>query len=170
MKHLFALLFTLAILSAVVFAQDPQPTPATQQPTAEELEKKTSELSKNAYRMLDQVIDEAQNLHLTENRVHVQIIAADALWERNPDRARQLFALAAEGVTELMRNQDNNNNGRQNFGGQGRRPAQVRAELLLTVARHDAQLAYQLLASTKPPVQAQPNNDQRNPRGGPLNN
>ncbi|HKE59073.1 MAG TPA: hypothetical protein VKB46_20325 [Pyrinomonadaceae bacterium] len=170
MKKLFALLITFGILTAVSYAQEPQPTPPTQQPTAEELEKKTSELSKNAYRMLDQVIDEAQNLHLTENRVHVQIIAADALWERNPDRARQLFALAAEGVTELMRNQDNNNNGRQNFGGQGRRPAQVRAELLLTVARHDAQLAYQLLASTKPPVQAQPNNDQRNPRGGPLNN
>ncbi len=167
MKHLIVLLFTFAILSAVVFAQDPQPTPATQQPTAEELEKKTAELSKNAYRLLDQVIDEAQNLRLTENRVHVQIVAADALWERNPDRARSLFAQAADGVAELLRNQDNsnNNNGRQNFGGQGRRPAQVRAELLLTVARHDAQLAYQLLASTKPAVPAQPNNDPRNPRG-----
>jgi len=166
MKHLFALLFTLAILAAVVFAQDPQPTPATQQPTAEEQEKKTAELSKNAYRLLDQVIDEAQNLHLTENRIHVQIVAADALWERNPDRARSLFAQAADGVAELLRNQDNNNNnGRQNFGGQGRRPAQIRTELLLTVARHDAQLAYQLLASTKPTVPAQPNNDPRNPRG-----
>jgi hypothetical protein len=166
MKKLFALLITFGILAAVTYAQEPQPAPATQQPTAEALEKKTTELSKNAYRMLDQVIDEAQNLRLTENRVHVQIVAADALWERNPDRARQLFALAADGVAELMRNQDNNNNGRQN--GQGRRPAQVRAELLLTVARHDAQLAYQLLASTKPPVQAQPNNDQRTPRG-PIN-
>jgi hypothetical protein len=166
MKKLFALLITFGILVAVTYAQEPQPTPATQQPTAEELEKKTTELRKNAYRVLDQVIDEAQNLRLTENRVHVQIVAADALWERNPDRARQLFALAADGVAELMRNQDSNNNGRQN--GQGRRPAQIRSELLLTVARHDAQLAYQLLASTKPPVQAQPNNDQRNPRG-PIN-
>ena len=168
MKYLFALLFSFAILSAVVFAQEPQPTPATQQPTAEEVEKKTAELSKNAFRMLDQVIDEAQNLHLTENRIRVEIVAADALWERNPDRARALFAQAADGVAELQRNQDNNNNGRQNFGGQGRRPAQIRAELLLTVARHDAQLAYQLLASTKPPVQPQPNNDQRGPRG-PIN-
>src|SRR5215813_6365307 len=168
MKYLFALLFSFAILSTVVFAQEPQPTPATQQPTAEEVEKKTAELSKNAYRMLDQVIDEAQNLHLTENRIRVQIVAADALWERNPDRARALFAQAGDGVAELQRNQDNNNNGRQNFGGQGRRPAQIRAELLLTVARHDAQLAYQLLASTKPPVQSQPNNDQRGPRG-PIN-
>jgi hypothetical protein len=172
MKKLFAIIFTFSVVSAAVFAQEPQPTPATQQPTAEEVEKKTAELSKNAYRLLDQVIDEAQNLRLTENRVHVQIVAADALWERNPDRARSLFAMAADGVAELQRNQDNSNNARQNFGGQGRRPAQVRQELLLTVARHDAQLAYQLLASTKPPVQSQPNNDQRNPRGGlgPINN
>jgi hypothetical protein len=167
MKKLFfpvIVIGVLAVTSALrVLAQDPQPTPPTQQPTAEEVDKKTTELSNNAYRLLDQVIDEAQNLRLTENRVHVQIVAADALWDHNPDRARSLFAQAADGVAELTRNQDANTSGRPNFN-QGRRPGQIRQELLLTVARHDAQLAYQLLASTKPPVQVQPNNNPRNPR------
>src|ERR1700730_19312505 len=70
-----------------------------QQPTAtgEEQEKQKTELEKKAYRLLDQVIDEAQSLKLTENRVRVQINAADLLWDHNQARARSLFSLAAGG-------------------------------------------------------------------------
>jgi hypothetical protein len=171
MKKLFTLALTIALFcfSEPVFAQD-QPT---QQPSTEELEKRKAEREKNAYRLLDQVIDEAQSLRLTENRVRVQINAADMLWDNNQGRARSLFNMAAEGVIELnqaqvaavsRRPQDPNGfvvQARQaprNF-----RSAQLRQELVLTAARHDAALAYQLLATTKPPA-TQPAADARGPR------
>src|SRR6185503_19669574 len=44
------------------------------------------------------------------------------------------------------------------------RAFQLRQDLVLAAARHDAALAYQLLASTKPPVSAQPPREQRGPR------
>ena len=44
------------------------------------------------------------------------------------------------------------------------RSLQLRQELVLAAARHDAALAYQLLATTKPPATPQPAVDQRGPR------
>ena len=172
MKKLFTLALTIALFcfSAPVFAQD-QPT---QQPSTEELEKQKAEREKNAYRLLDQVIDEAQSLRLTENRVRVQINAADMLWDNNQGRARSLFNMAAEGVGELSRAQAAAVSRRaedpsgfvaqappapRNF-----RSVQLRQELVLAAARHDAALAYQLLAATKPPATPQPTADQRGPR------
>src|SRR5215216_2046089 len=106
MKKLFTLTFVFLLFCSsewMVPAQD-QPT---QQPTTEELEKQKAEREKNAYRLLEQVIDEAQSLKLTENRVRVQINAADMLWDQNQARARSLFSMAAEGVAELARTQAN---------------------------------------------------------------
>jgi hypothetical protein len=161
MKTLFTLTLALGIYYAAlapVYAQ----AQATEQPTAEELEKEKAEREKNAYRLLEQVIDEAQSLRLTENRVRVQITAADLLWDNNQGRARSLFAMAAEGVAELGRTPPPNNR-RGGPPNPDRRSFQLRQELVLAAARHDAQLAYQLLASTKPPVQTV-TTDQRGPR------
>lgn len=171
MRKLFALTLAIGLFCFSewqVFAQD-QPA---QQPTAEELEKQKAEREKNAYLLLDQVIDEAQSLRLTENRVRVQINAADLLWDHNQGRARSLFSMAADGVAELGRNQptavnrrgasiqgiNSNMAGRPNF-----RSFQLRQELVLAAARHDAALAYQLLAATKPPASTN-TADQRGPR------
>ena len=173
MKKLFALalLIGLFCLSEPVFAQE-QPAP---QPSAEELEKQKAEREKNAYRLLDQVIDEAQSLRLTENRVRVQMNAADMLWDSNQGRARSLFMMAADGVAELGRAQSTPpnrgggsttqwDNVRTIDARSGMRSFQLRQELVLTAARHDAQLAYQLLAATKPPTPVQNTGDQRGPR------
>lgn len=169
MKKLFALTLALALFCAAKAptpAQEQAKQQATQQPSAEELEKEKAEREKNAYRLLDQVIDEAQSLRLTENRVRVQINAADMLWERNQSRARSLFSMAAEGVAELSRTPPANNNRRNEQANQERRAFQLRQELVLAAARHDAQLAYQLLATTKPaaPAVAQNNTNNNNPR------
>ena len=175
MRKLFALALTLAFFcfSEPVFAQDQQ----AEKPSAEELEKQKAEREKNAYRLLDQVIDDSQSLRLTENRVRVQINAADMLWDHNQGRARSLFAMAAEGVAELDRNQAaavarrmeaiQDPSGftiQRPIGPQNFRPTQLRQELVLAAARHDAALAYQLLASTKPPATMQPATDSRGPR------
>jgi hypothetical protein len=168
MKKLFILTLTLL---ALFYAVEPPATAQeqpTQQPTAEEQEKEKAEREKNAYRLLDQLLDEAQSLRLTENRVRVQINAGDMLWARNQTRARSLFQMAAEGVAELGRTQPTSNR-RNDTANQQRRAFQMRQELVLAVARHDAQLAYQLLASTKPPAQIVPatNTDQRPQRPQP---
>ena len=162
MKRLIALSLTLAwsyAAAAPTLAQQQQPA---QQPSAEEVEKEKAEKEKNAYRLLDQVIDESQSLRLTENRVRVQINAADALWEKNQGRARSIFTMAGEGVAELGRTPQSTSNRRNENANQERRAFQLRQELILAVAKHDAQLAYQLLASTKSPVPvAQNTNEQR---------
>src|ERR1044072_5305972 len=160
-----ALTLALCFLSASqLFAQD-QPAQPQPSPSAEELEKAKAEREKNAYRLLDQVIDEAQSLRLVENRVRVQINAADMLWDQNQGRARSLFATAAEGIAEAGRTAATSNNRRlgpngENIGPiqpQNMRVYQMRQEIVLTAARHDAALAYQLLAATKPPANhAQP--------------
>ena len=178
MKKLFILFLTLGLFSFSTWVVTAQEQTATQQPSAEELEKQKAEREKNAYRLLDQVIDEAQSLRLVENRVRIQINAADMLWDQNQGRARGLFSMAAEGVAEIGRTQANATNNRRvqqdgqgGFGFQGTsgppnfRNLQLRTELVLTAARHDAALAYQLLATTKPPANVQqPTADGRGPR------
>src|SRR5678816_1505069 len=160
------------ILALVVVVYSTIPTraqdPATQQPTAEELAKQKAELEKNAYRLLDQVIDEAQSLRLPENRVRLQINAADLLWNHNQERARSLFSQASDGVAEMIRNtsttqpQGNQRAVQQQYD---RRSFALRQDLVLAAAKHDAALAYQLLAATKSqtPTPNQPV-DPRNPR------
>ena len=152
MKKTLYLTLTLAIFVAAVLplrGQDPAPP----QPTEEELAKQKSELEKNAYRLLDQVIDEGQSLRLPENRIRLQINAADLLWNHNQDRARSLFSQAADGVSEMIRNSSASVNERGSQ--QDRRSYALRQELVLAAARHDAALAYQLLATTKNPTAVQ---------------
>ena len=170
MNKLLFLLFALGVTFSPVSAQSQatqQPTQAAQQPTPtnEEFEKLKAERQTNAYRLLDQIIDEAQSLRLPENRVRVQTQAADLLWDSNPGRARSLFSMAAEGVAEMGRQQQSNNNDRRG-GPQNadRRAFQLRQELVMAAARHDAQLAYQLLAITKPAALPAPPADVRGPR------
>src|SRR5882724_11324446 len=112
-----AFILALGFMFVALPAATAQEQPAQQPTPTEEQEKQKAELDKKAYRLLDQVIDEAQSLKLVENRVRVQINAADLLWDRNQPRARSLFSLAAEGVNEMTRPPENSN--RQN---QGRRP------------------------------------------------
>jgi hypothetical protein len=149
MKRLFILTLACALFYATASPALTQEQP-TQKPTEEELAKEKAEREKNAYRLLDQVIDEAQSLRLTENRVRVQINAADALWDKNQGRARSLFTMAADGLAELTRNPQTSGNRPNSGQNQDRRAFQLRQELVLAAAKHDAQLAYQLLAATKP--------------------
>jgi hypothetical protein len=132
----------LLILSAatVIKAQDPAPQLTTDAQTDEQKQKEKEAGEKKAAALLEQIVGEVQLLKLPENRIRVQIAAADMLWKRNEARARSMFSLAADGVAEMMRSTD---------GNMQRWAAQLRQELVLTAAQHDAALAYQLLATTQ---------------------
>ena len=156
--------FSIISLAFVLFAapvnraQTPAAVaPATDasQPTDDEKQKEKEALEKKATALLEQILNDVQMLKLPENRLRVQIAAGDLLWKRNESRARSMFSLAGEGIAELMRNQDNNSR---------RASGQLRQELVLTAALHDAQLAYQLVATTKTPV-APGDSDPNNRRG-----
>jgi hypothetical protein len=141
--RLTAFIIGLSILSAatVINAQDAtsQLTPANTQ-TDEEKLKEQEAYEKKATALLEQVVSEVQLLKLPENRIRVQIAAGDLLWKHNEQRARSMFLLATDGVAEMMRSTDDNLQ---------RSAVQLRQEVVMTAAQHDAALAYQLLATTR---------------------
>ena len=136
-----AFVIGLSIFSTatVIQAQDTasQLTPTNAQ--SEEEKQKHEALEKKATALLEQIVGQVQLLKLPENRIRVQTAAADLLWKRNEERARSLFSLAGDGVAEMMRSTD---------GNLQRSAVQLRQEVVLTAAQHNAPLAYQLLATT----------------------
>ena len=160
MKFLMSLFLALTFLAIQVPVLGQETTAAT---TDEEKQKEKADKEKKALALLEQVVEEAQMLKLPENRARVQIGAADMLWQRDQGRARSLFGLAADSIAEMMRQSPANPGFDERRGpNQGRSAFQLRQELVLTVARYDAPLAYQLLAATKPPTAL---NDARNQGG-----
>lgn len=145
---------SLCVLALMLGALNVAAQEAATTPTAEEQQEKAAR-EKRAFVLLEQLVDEAQLLRLPENRVRMQIGAGEMLWQSNEGRARSLFAQAGEGVAEIFRSavtESPISSERRNFN-QIRTPIQLRQELVMTVARYDAPLAYQLLAATRPPTE-----------------
>jgi hypothetical protein len=144
-KYVTALFLASALVLGCVpiaLAQEP----STQQATdSQDKEKLTPE--KKAFLLLDQVVNEAGGLKLPENRVYVQMSAADMLWDRDEARARVLFSEASTGIAELMRRNDaNDQNGRRGVN-PNRQGLELRQSLILMVAKHNGEFATQLLQS-----------------------
>jgi hypothetical protein len=159
-----ALSLSVALLApALALTQQPQnPVPLT-----EEQQKAKDEREKKGVELLDQVLSESQSMRLPENRARVQITAAELLWERDQGRARSIFLAAAASIIDQMRALDPND---RQYANLLRGASQLRQELILAVARHDSTLAYQLLASTRPPAPTQPQAVGRpsGPGGNPI--
>jgi hypothetical protein len=152
---LIAGLFILLTGATFGMAQEPatQLTPTDAQTDEQKLKEKEA-AEKKATALLEQIVGEVQVLKLPENRIRVQIAAGDLLWKRNETRARSMFTLAGDGVAEMMHSTE---------GNMQRWAAQLRQEVVLTAAQHDAALAYQLLVTTRSvtPVTETPNNFRR---------
>jgi len=135
-------------LAPALRAQDP----ASQQQTTDQQDKDKPTPEKKAYSLLDQVIDEAGGLKLPENRVFIQISAADLLWDKDEARARVLFGEAGAGIADMLRRSDPND---RRSAMANRAASELRQQLVLTVAKHNGDFAYQLLqtmpASPAPP-------------------
>ena len=130
----------LIVFGAAVIIRAQDPAAAAPQASEEQLQKEKETAERKAAALLEQVVGQLGLLKLPENRIRVQIAAGDLLWKRNEARARSLFALAGDGVAEMMRSTDGNTQ---------RWATQLRQEVVLTVAQHNAPLAYQLLAVTR---------------------
>lgn len=145
--------FVLLLVSvASVVAQDATSQTATAQPSPDpqQQQEEKAKLEKKALALLEQVVTDSQGLKLPENKLRVQIAAADMLWDKNPPRARGLLTDAGAMLGQVMLEVDRND--RDDMMA----ISQIRQELVLTAGRHDAELGYQLLHSTQPPPPQQP--------------
>jgi len=131
-------------------AQDATTQSATAQqvPDPQQQQEEKAKLERKAINLLEQIVTEAQALKLPENRIRVNIAAADILWDRSQSRARGLFADAGALLGQMSLDADRTDREEMQTLNQ------LRQDLVLTSARHDAELAYQLLRSTQPQTPA----------------
>lgn len=127
------------LLTLIIFAAGVASGQETESPNAIEAQ---------AYQVLEDVVASTPALKLPQNRSRLQIIAADLLWKRDQSRARSLFTDAAANVIELEKQTSGN---LDRVFDQNQSSSQLRQELLLTAARHDPALAFELFQRTRQP-------------------
>src|SRR5881394_1690465 len=105
--------FVLLLVSvASVVGQDATSQTATAQssPDAQQQQEEKAKLEKKALALLEQVVTDSQGLKLPENKLRVQIVAADMLWDKNAARARGLLtdsgAMLGQMMLEVNRDRD----------------------------------------------------------------
>lgn len=147
MKLSARFLLTVIIFTASVVSVTAQPQPA------EQTTESTNAIEEQAQLLLDQVIADIGSLKLPQNRGRLQIIAADLLWKRDQSRARSLFSDAAANVIELEKQTKGS---LDRVYDQHQSSGQLRQELVLTAARHDPALAYELFQRTRQPKASSP--------------
>lgn len=135
----FLLILTFSGIS--IFAQT--------SPTESQAEKENAqkELEKKAIAILERTVNQASFLKLPDNRALIYASAGDLGWERDEKRGRQLFRQAASELVQA-------NNAPEDDSGN---PLAVfsnpspRKQILTTIAKHDAEMALELLLTTRPP-------------------
>jgi hypothetical protein len=134
----------LSLLSISIFAQ----TSPTESKT--EKEKIQKELEKRVLKMLDEAVNDAGTLKLAQNRAIVYAIAGDLYWKFDEKRAREFFRssandiLVANSEAEKEKKADDDPYS-QVFDFEDN----YRNEILPLVAKHDADLALDLLVQTR---------------------
>lgn len=123
----------------------------TSSPSQSEKDKPTPE--KKAAVLLEQIVGEAASLRLPENRVYILISAGDLLWNIDEARARALFGEAGSGIADMLRRIDPSD---RRSGNANRIAIELRQQLVITVARHSGELAYQLLQMLPAPPSTGP--------------
>lgn len=137
-----SLAFALLLLSTAAAAQVPQ----TDKESKEEKERARQELERKALALLDETLQGAQALKLTENRAAVLAQGADLIWTRDEKRARSLFR---EAVADIAAEQAADANRRdRSFW----LLTQLRAHVLQTIAARDPQFALELLRDSRAPA------------------
>jgi hypothetical protein len=141
--HLIALWMLAGV---VVMAQSPAGNPAQdEQKQQEQLREK------NARALLAELLSEILTLRLPENRVSLQLGAADLLWKEDQSAARTLYREAAAGISEIYRAHDPNEVTEEDGFSLRSLWDQLRFRMLTRVAERDVKLAQELMMATRPP-------------------
>ncbi len=145
----------LALMLAGVCALA-QPPAANGSPPGVSSQKQQQAREKNALALLDELLAEVSSLRLPENRVSIQITAADLLWQRDEPRARQLYREATAGLAEILTAATAQNDDEAGELSYPARPLwnQLRFRMLSRVIEHDVRLAQELLIASRLPEAA----------------
>lgn len=144
--RLLSIAFSIFLFSTISFSQDVSPTESQS-----EKEKIQKDLEERVLRMIDQAVGDANYLKLPQNRAIIYAIAGDLYWKFDEKRARALFRNSADELMVLnteketeKKETDDPFSGVFEFGSDD-----ARSEVLPLIARHDADLALELLVQTR---------------------
>jgi hypothetical protein len=132
------IMLALAVLSLV----KPRATAAQEYAEGRQQPDEQQTIEKRALALLNEVIGEARTLRLAENRVRLQVSAADIVWPYDEPRARALLQEAINNFSEIMEEADFDETEDESLL---QRVAESREMLLKVLARHDPQLAQEFL-------------------------
>ena len=148
MRQFLNSLLSLVLITSPIAAQ------VDEKAKAQEKLERQKELERQALILVDEVATGAQSLKLPENRSYVLATTADLLWDHDEKRARALFWESLHTLNIALDTQSKNASRNERtasyfatFG--------LRQRLLRLVARHDPDLALELLRTTR---QAPPEN------------
>jgi hypothetical protein len=145
-SRLIVFFVLFAFFCSSTFSQTP--TPEAQPSPEPEKDKARVELEKNAFRLLDDAVGEANGLKLWENRALIYAVAGDLYWKTEQKRARRLFRDAANEI--IQGNQTPKEKAKNYWEDYSYwQDASPRRAILLMIAAHDADLALDLLLETR---------------------
>ncbi len=135
---------SLFILVSITFAQNSPTESQTDK------EKKQKETEKQVLKMLDDAVSEATTLRIPKNRATVYAIAGDLYWKSDEKRSRQLFKDMANDIILAQQEADKEKkDSDESFMMFSSDFENLRDSLLPLVAKHDAELAMELLLQTR---------------------
>jgi hypothetical protein len=138
-------LFAVLLLVSFTFAQT-SPTESQS-----DKEKKQKELEKQVLQMLDQAVGDAGTLKLARNRAIVFGVAGDLFWKFDEKRSRQLFRDMANDIIVSNQEAEKEKKDRDDPGMFYEMDFEnLRSDLLPFVAKHDADMALEMLVQTRP--------------------
>jgi soluble cytochrome b562 len=105
-------------------------------------------LEQKAFALLIEIIEQAPNLKLVENRVMIQATAAGLIWKKDEKQAREVFKSATASIAELMSTMDQSN---PQYDSMLQTLSELRINLLDIITQFDPQLALELLHATRQP-------------------
>ncbi len=115
----------------------------------------TAELKQDALKLLASVARESQQFNLPENRVRAQTLVADLMWNYDEEQARTIFQNAYTELRNLLANInlpegiEMNSVEKSAHYSQRYKLAELRKDLVLTLAARDSQAALDTLAALK---------------------
>jgi hypothetical protein len=145
-------LFCLLIISLNAHSTRAQTAPPDDKAKTEQAARAAA-LERKALALLDEIGEDARALKLAENRVRVQVATADMLWLRDEKRAREIIndaLMSLASVTSSISPDD------PRVEQQTQEMANLRREIMQTIAQRDPQLALDFLRATRPPLPAPP--------------
>jgi hypothetical protein len=140
-------LFVFTAIFCIFFGVAAAQTSPTE--SKSEKEKAQKELEKRVLEMIDQAVSDASTLKLAQNRAIVYAIAGDLYWKYDEKRARELFRNSGSEILVANSEADKDKKESDDLYSGVFEFSDIRNDILPMIAKHDADLALEMLAQTR---------------------